>query len=186
MAEYKLIPENAIKINLPNVQQSTWFSCGPACVQSVMAYFGVGPDEQDEYVERLKAEPYGGTAPNDIVNFCKEYGLSVKLVKNMKIEALVNFLEKGRPVICAIQAYGTKKDYKNWIKGHYVVAIGYDKKHIYFEDPLITGKRAFVPIDEFIDRWHDYDKHGNEYQNLGIVIWKRGKNGHIHRAKKLN
>lgn len=186
MPEYKRIPKGVIKVPVPNVQQTTNFSCGAAATQSVCCYFGVGPDEQDEYMQKLKAVPDGGTAPADIVKFCKDHGLTAKAVENMTTDSLVAEIEKGRPVICAMQAYGTKKDYKNWTSGHYVVAIGYDKKNIYFEDPMSTGRRAFLSIEEFAERWYDYDKHGKEYHHLGIVVWKRGRAKASHEAKKLD
>lgn len=186
VAKYKKIPKNVIKIPVPNVQQTTKFSCGAAVTQSVCCYFGVGPDEQNEYMERLHAVPDGGIAPTDIVKFCKDYGLCADAIENMTTEQLIEYIEKGRPVICAMQAYGTKKEYKNWSSGHYVVAIGYDKKNIYFEDPMSTGRRVFLAIDEFAERWHDYDKHNKEYNHLGIVIWKRGCTSVLHEAKKLD
>jgi predicted double-glycine peptidase len=186
VSEYRRIPDGVIKIQVPNVQQTKNFSCGAAATQSVCCYFGVGPENQEEYVKRLKTEPNGGTAPADIVKFCKSHNLSVKKVVDMTVDQLTGYLESGKPVICAMQAHGTKKDYKNWTSGHYVVAIGYDDKHIYFEDPMSTGRRMFLPIHEFEERWHDYDKHGNEYDNLGIVVWKRGHPGYPHKAKKMD
>ncbi len=186
MSEYKRIPKGVIKVPVPNVQQTTNFSCGAAATQSVCCYFGVGPEEQDDYMEKLKVEPNGGTAPDDIVKFCKDHGLNAKAITNMTIDDLIGHVGKGKPVICAMQAYGTKKDYKNRNSGHYVIAIGYDKKNIYFEDPMSTGRRAFLSIDEFTERWYDYDKHQNEFKHLGIVVWKRGRSRSSHEAKKLD
>lgn len=185
VAEYKRIPDGVIKVPVPNVQQTKNFSCGAAATQSVCCYFGVGPDDQEEYIKKLNTEEYG-TAPADIVKFCKSHGLSVKKVVNMTVEQLTGHLDAGKPVICAMQAYGTKKDYKHWRSGHYVVAIGYDAKHIYFEDPMSAGRRMFLSISEFEERWHDYDKHGTEFDNLGIVVWKRGHPGYTHKVKKLD
>src|ERR1022692_2176214 len=51
--EYKKISDGVIKIPVPNVQQTTNFSCGAAVVQSIMSYFGVGPDSQEEYMKGL-------------------------------------------------------------------------------------------------------------------------------------
>jgi predicted double-glycine peptidase len=186
MAEYKRIPKGVIKVPVPNVQQTTDFACGAAVTQSVCCYFGVGPDDQAEYMRKLKAEPDGGTSPDEIVKFCKSEGLTAKAIENMSIDDLVGYIGKGRPVICAMQAYGTKTDYKKCISGHYLVAIGYDKKNIYFEDPKSTGRRAFVSRDEFSDRWHDYDKYEQEYYHLGIVVWKRGQTVSSNEARKLD
>lgn len=186
MADYKRIPDGVIKIPVPNVQQTTKFSCGAAVVQAVCCYFGVGPDDQDEYMEKLGTDPDGGTAPADIISFLKDHSLRAKAIKEMSLDDLKAYLESGRPVICAMQAYGTKRDYKRGLSGHYIVAIGYDRKHIYFEDPSAQGRRVFLPNAEFEERWHDYDKYGNQYTHLGIVVWKKGNFKYLHKAKKLD
>ena len=67
---------------------------------------------------------------------------------------------KRQPVICLIQAWTDRKgnNYaKDWDDGHYVVAVGYDPKNIYFMDPCTLGNYTFIPTDEFLQRWHDKD-----------------------------
>lgn len=92
---------------------------------------------------------------------------------NMPIETLKEYLEIGIPVICAIQAHGEKKDYSDRDSGHYVVAIGYDSRNIYFEDPMLKeNSRGFLSTKEFLKRWIDEDIDGWKYDNFGIAIWK--------------
>lgn len=58
-----------------------------------------------------------------------------------------------------------------WEDGHYVVAIGYDEKYIYFEDPSILGGIGYIPKSEFLRRWHDYDMDiTNKYIHYGMSI----------------
>jgi hypothetical protein len=52
-----------------------------------------------------------------------------------------------------------------------VVAIGYDAKNMYFMDPATTGNYTYIPIPEFLTRWHDVDGH-TRLRNFGMVISK--------------
>jgi hypothetical protein len=63
-------------------------------------------------------------------------------------------------------------EWKNaWDDGHFAVVIGYDSDHLYFMDPSLTGNYAFIPISEFLDRWHDVD--GTErLHNFGMIVTK--------------
>jgi uncharacterized protein YvpB len=74
-----------------------------------------------------------------------------------------------------------KTDWKtDWENGHYVIAIGYDDKKIYFEDPW-CATRSFLKYQELIDRWHDVDTDGKKYVNLGIVIKSQRKPDKLER-----
>lgn len=46
--------------------------------------------------------------------------------------------------------------------------------NIYFMDPSTLANYTYVPIDEFLDRWHDWDG-DKKVRHLGIAIWKKGK-----------
>jgi uncharacterized protein YvpB len=91
----------------------------------------------------------------------------------MSIADLKALLDKKFPVIVLLQAWSEHKmDYRNaWSEGHYVVAVGYDAKNIYFMDPSTLGNYAYIPEKEFVDRWHDTD--GKEkLRHFGMVVTK--------------
>ena len=97
----------------------------------------------------------------------------------MDIGQVKNYIDKKFPVILLIQAWPDKKvkDWKNdWIDGHYVVAIGYDKNKIYFEDPS-SSLRTYLYYKELEERWHDIDlkKNKKKYNHLGIVVMGKKK-----------
>lgn len=160
-------------IRVPLTRQSTDYTCGVAAVQSVMAYYGYDIRE-DNLAKALKVSSESGTDYNNIESYAKSQGFSVVIQKEMNLDALKEFIKKGKPVICAIQAWsdnpGNYKD--DWDDGHYVVAIGYDSDRIYFMDPSTLGNYTYIPTEEFLKRWHDIDQRGIKLIHFGIVISK--------------
>lgn len=163
-------PSNLIKV--PMLRQSTDFTCGVSALQSVFAYFG---DEyrEDQLAKELKAVPKTGTHYQEMMRLAKAKGYSVKVVKSMTIPELKKLIDRGKPVICLIQAWAEKAiDYSNdWEDGHYVLAIGHDDGNIFFMDPSTLCNYTYIPTDEFVKRWHDTD--GKEkLVHFGLIIEK--------------
>jgi len=163
------LPPNAIRV--PMTRQSRDYTCGTAALQSVLAYYGE-EFRDDELEKKLKSNAKDGTAYLEMVRFALEKSFQVDIIKEMKLERLKSDIERGLPVICLIQAWSEQSsvDYKqDWDDGHYVVAIGFDTNNIYFMDPSTLGNYAYIPIPEFLSRWHDTD--GKErLENFGMVI----------------
>lgn len=162
---------DAIKVHLPNVNQTTEYTCGAAALRAVGSYFGINWDEE-KYADLLKTNPKHGTDPNSIVSAARALGLRVSARQNMTLDTLKMWLERGIPVICALQAWGDEEQYTKEGNGHFVVAIGYDKEKIYFEDPSLTKERGFLSCDDFMMRWHDKDSRGRKYVRFGAAVWK--------------
>lgn len=179
----KRIPEEVIKVHLPNIQQVKLFSCGAAALQSIMTFFGAGPIDQEEYITALKTDSKNGTRPNKIVKFARNHGLRVRIETNMELAVLEKQLDKKRPVICAIQAWCGDRIYDG-SSGHYVTAVGYDDKFYYFQDSLIQGYWGYLPKAEMIERWHDWSG-SKKFNRLGITIWKSGHSHYLQRAVKI-
>lgn len=181
----KIIKDEVIKIWLPEVQQKTHFSCAAAVVHSICAYYGLGLDSHYDYFPYLETDESYGTLPEKILNYFQSVGLSCKLRHNMTIVEVCEQVERGRPVILAVQAYGNPKKYHKSGNGHYVVAIGFDAANIYFEDPMLNCIRGYMPKTELKKRWHDIDYKGVERQQLGIIVWNEKKPVYVHRAKRI-
>lgn len=163
-------PSNLIRV--PMTRQATDYTCGVAALQSVFMFFG---DEILESVlsKNLKADPKEGTAYQQIVRVAKSKGYTVEVFKNMTLESLKSLIDKGKPVIVLIQAWPERKvNYEtDWEDGHYVVAIGHDKENIYFMDPSTLGNYTFIPIKEFLTRWHDTDSKV-KLEHFGMLVEK--------------
>lgn len=180
------VPEGAIKTPTANVKQTTTFSCGAATLHSVCAYWGVGLACEEDYFRVLNTDEETGTLPDRIISYAKKRGLHVDAKDCMTVAELQRHLDKGRPVIVLVQAHGDKRKYRDYNEaGHYVIAIGYDDRKVYFEDPIMSGRRVFMTYPEFDDRWHDRDASGKEYIRYGIAIWRKGKPSYIYQAEKM-
>lgn len=172
-------------IPLPKINQHSGFSCGAACLHVVFQYWGVALDHELDYWNSLETSKAYGTDPNKIVDFARGEGLFVRVYKDMSLDRLMGCIDENKPVIMPIQAHGNQKLYNQDKSGHYVVAIGYDDKNIYFEDPILRNFRGFLPKDELESRWHDCSGDGTLYNRCGIVIWARRKPSFLHQFRKI-
>ena len=170
------VPPSAIKVDVPGVQQRDDYSCGAAALMSVCSYFGVGPDDLEEYKKELGTNEENGTNVYEILKMARRLGLEADIHHGMTLDDLRKRLDEGAPVIVSIQAYGDPVTYYRDDNGHYVVAVGYDESNFYFEDPVLPGRRGFLPVKEFDRRWHD-DEGTNEkpdvHAHLGVVVKRK-------------
>jgi hypothetical protein len=164
------------EIQLPKVKQTETFDCGAAALRAISQYFGVGPESEEEFIQICDSGERKGTHPSDLVDAAGRLGLRAEIYQEMPPEKLFELLDQGIPVICAIQAWGKEEDYRKSESGHYVVVVGHDDEKVYFEDPsLKTSSRGFLPVDEFISRWHDIEFGEKEPEvRLGIAVWSDG------------
>jgi predicted double-glycine peptidase len=161
-----------IKVHLPSVKQNHNYDCGAACLRAVCEHFKVGPEKEADFIKACKTSKKNGTTPQNIIKCAQQFGLNARPKSGMSFDDMKSVLDMGRPIICCIQAYGEKDEYHKPVAGHYVIAIGYDEKYVYFEDPSMTGSRGVLPYKEFAKRWHDKGIDGNTYTRWGVVIWK--------------
>jgi hypothetical protein len=144
---------------VPDVRQSTGYTCGAAALQAVLAYWGTS-EREDRLVARLRSTPEAGTHPLDIVRVAREFGLTAELREGLSLADLEAALAAGTTVIVDLQAWREGTDIpwaETWEDGHYMVLLSLDNEKLYFEDPSLLGAHGFIPRDEFLDRWHDYE-----------------------------
>lgn len=144
---------------VPDVRQSTGYTCGAAALQAVLAYWGF-PEREDRLAARLRSTPEAGTHPLDIVRVAREFGLQADLREGLALPDLEAALSSGTTVIVDLQAWRDRADLpwtETWDDGHYMVLLGMDARNLYFEDPSLLGRRGLIPRAEFVDRWHDYE-----------------------------
>ena len=191
------IQRGAIKIPVPDVTQTKDYACGAAALEAICKYYGVGKEDDWEFVKALGMDPRVGSHPFQIRKVAKQYGLHVREKEKMTLRELKEHLQKRRPVLLMIQAWGRNKSGKNnrwtksyktiWSEGHWVVAIGYDRQGFFFEDPSLQGVRGYIPNNELEERWHDIGPHNIHMAHFGMAIWKPAFRKHYYtiRAEKI-
>ena len=167
-------PIHAIQnfIRVPFTRQATDYTCGVAALQSILYYYGE-EFREDELVEKLQPTFKEGTKYLEIAKFAQSRNFRVDVRTGMSLDDLQGLIRKKKPIILLIQAWSESHvDYtQDWDDGHYAVAIGYDHQNIYFMDPSTLGNYSFIPIGEFLDRWHDRD--GQTYlHQFGMILTK--------------
>ena len=175
------IPAGAVRIPLPDTRQQTGYTCGAASLRAVCEYFGVGPRTEQGYVADMRM-PRAGADPEHFTRALAHYGLEFKTFHRMGLRQLKRAIDRKRPVIMMLQAWPTPgkirraTDYRaDWDDGHWVVAIGYDERVVYFEDPSIARARGYMSYRELELRWHDVGPHYGHMNRYGISVWRNGQ-----------
>jgi predicted double-glycine peptidase len=181
---------------VPNTFQQTDYTCGPASLLAVCEYFGVGPRTEREIKADMGTPPTGAD-PGHIMQALVKYGLEFKPFYPMSIRQLKASVDRRRPVILMLQAWGETTQGKwrptyqwIWRDGHWVVAIGYDANGVFFEDPSIRTARGFIAFDELKERWHDWGARYEHMYYYGICVWKakrprRQRKGRIEHVRRF-
>jgi hypothetical protein len=171
-------PAAELPAGIPDVRQSTGYSCGASALQAVLAYWGTS-EREDRLMARLHTTPQNGTSPDNIVRVAREYGLKADIREGLTLEDLETALRRGMTVIADLQAWRDKSDKpwtETWDDGHYMTLLKMDANNLYFEDPSLLGARGFIPRSEFLDRWHDYegepplDARDRKYVHMAMFI----------------
>ena len=167
-------------LDFPSLRQIYDHDCGANALQGILAYYGIELNEET-VMKYAKTNKKDGTSSTNICRTLKKFKLKYK-AKSMDINEVKDFIDKKVPVLIVLQAWKEKNnDYENEYKhGHWVVAIGYDKNRIIFEDPG-SFNRTFLKKRELIIRWHD-KINGQKFINHGIAVY--GKKP-VYNAKNI-
>ncbi len=165
---------------VPDVRQSTTYSCGAAALQAVLCAWGIDSRERT-LMDECGTTESAGTAPEAIAAAARARGLRATLVEDTDLAALEEAAARGVPAIVAIQAWTDARPAgftwrEDWEDGHYIIVLGLDDDNVYVEDPSLLGTRGLIPRREFLDRWHDYtgeppfDATDRAWRRLAIFI----------------
>jgi ABC-type bacteriocin/lantibiotic exporter with double-glycine peptidase domain len=157
------------QLDFPELKQTNEYDCGAKALQAVLTYYGIEIREEI-LIKSAKTNKKTGTTIKGILDSLKKYKLKFDS-KSMDLKELRNYLDKKIPVMLLIQAWNKKSiDYtKDFHDGHWVVAIGYNRDKIFFEDPY-TFNRTFLKNKEFEKRWHSKEK-SKKIVNYGIAVY---------------
>lgn len=170
------VPKVLLLDALPDVRQSTDYSCGPSALQAVLAYYGIEATEE-QLIREAKTDPAIGAEMENLAEVAEHRGLKAKVCEDCRLEDLERELAMGYPVIVLNQSWREQVDgpwSEEWDSGHYVIVIGMDAGRVYVEDPSLKGSRGWLPRQEFVERWHDWAR-DNKRRAWGQVIFIHGR-----------
>lgn len=167
------LPKISNLIPVPLTRQGADYTCGITAVQSILGYYGIDR-RQDDLIAAMKPDPDMGTNYQNVLAYAQSLGFEASAHKGMTLDELKGYIDRRVPVLLAIQAWMTPPvDWKTFEEGHYVVAVGYDAENFYFMDPSTLGHYTYIPIPEFLERWHDRDDYQKQdLVHFGIIMTK--------------
>lgn len=182
------LPANLIPV--PLYRQQTDYSCGDASTLAVLRYWDwdhYGTTPESDLYGPLQTTEQDGTDPHPIEAFLNQQkGMSAQFKRNATMADLESAVDHRQPCIVDIEAWqDSPKDWAtDWDDGHYVVLVGYDKDNLYFMDPSTDDQYAYIPKDQFMQRWHDVLGPQNEkVQHMMVAV--QGS-GYPHQATTVN
>ncbi len=149
-------------MNIPYVKQITNLSCGPACLEMVYKYYGIGNIAQVDILKKYKVpDPHNPSGirvlTNDLVLDARSNGLSSSIVvadvrdMTSAINLLKIFTDSGIPVIVC-QQYSPEFP----LTGHFRVVYKIDGNNVYLHDPdtdIEGGESLKWSCEKFFQLW---------------------------------
>lgn len=155
LEENNITQNNTTLLNVPDVREPANYTSGPTSLQAVLAYYGTDATLSQLVNQTNTTE--NGTLPENIAQAARDHGFTAELKENMTLKDLQDNINQGTPTIVLVQAGGNNNT-GNWTnttgENRYMVVVGMDDQNMYLEDPAILGSRGYIPLQEFMDRWH--------------------------------
>lgn len=141
-------------LNVPHYPQETDGLCLPACIQMVLAYWGISIP-QKELARRLGTRPHIGT-PHRRITHLQFTGLTIHHAADGDLATLRDYLSRAIPLIVFVQT----ADLPYWNEHpsrHALVVIGMERNTITVIDPGTTSTPHTVPVGDFLLAWDEMD-----------------------------
>jgi ABC-type bacteriocin/lantibiotic exporter with double-glycine peptidase domain len=133
-------------LNVPYYKQDLSYTCGAACAQMVLAYYGIHESEA-HLADELGTDSLVGTRHEALIHLFSTRGLYSYVNSDSSLEEASYLVDNGAPAIVNF-TYLTDTD------GHYAVLTGVNQEHVYLNDPLFRKNKS-LDADTFELLWHD-------------------------------
>ncbi len=180
LASAQQLPSGFLPV--PIFRQATDYSCGAASLLAILYYWRVDQDTMETELYRpLGVSRRDGSEPSGILRTARAYGLQAQYFRDgeYSFDRLRGAVARGDTVIVSYQAWlmnpGVNADWAHaWDDGHYSVVVAIDDNFIYLMDPSAGIGYGYIPINEFLTRWHDVEKNRRgqwrRHQRMAIEI----------------
>src|SRR5262245_60454195 len=93
---------------VPDVVQTTNYSCGPSTMVALLAYYGMAADEK-EIIREAKTDPKIGAELEDLADVVQRRGLRATVCEGLGLADLERELKAGYPVLILNQSWREKR-----------------------------------------------------------------------------
>ncbi len=147
--------------NIPYFKQSTDYTCGPASLRMVFAFFNKNENEKNISIV-AKTEKLYGTCRIHIVQTARDFGFRVHTDSRSSISKIEKFLVKDFPVI--VRYHDQEED-----EAHYAVVYGRKNGYLYLRDPWF-GPNFRISEKEFLTRWRSKKDPKSHWMMVCMVL----------------
>jgi len=139
-------------MRVPHFEQELTYSCLPACVRMVAAFYGV---ERSEAALRtlLKTRP-AGTSPVQVMLRLPEIGMNAQ-VHMGSLLTLQAQIASGQP--CIVHLWTEPLPYWRTSVIHAVTVVAMTESEVTIHDPAFADAPKKVPISLFLQAWSETD-----------------------------
>jgi predicted double-glycine peptidase len=158
------------EVRVPQVIQTTNYTCGPAALKAALAALGVTATE-DKLAELALTTAAGGTNASGLAEAAEEFGVTATVYEDGTLEELAHALDAGCVALCCVQVYYDLNDYLIDDSSHWVVpvAVKVVEDVVRMMDPTVENAHSTATLSEFEQRWHCLDS-GKEVIGLCVVL----------------
>ncbi len=165
-----------ISLSVPAVRQETGYTCAPASLKAVFAYYGTQVDES-EIAKACQTTEKDGTSYRRMIETVGKFGFVQESKNRATIDEIQREIDGGTPVIVAymlnnhdetslpgwIMRNASKviPDFKKlgnlkerFVVAHCSVVFGYDDQNLFVLN-VATGKQVRYNKKEFAKDWYD-------------------------------
>jgi len=160
-----------VQLPLAAFQQTTDYTCGPACLLTLMRYYGQNGDEM-QIAKEAHCSKDTGTSPEQMAAWLKARNFKVTWGENGSLDMLRANLARGVPTLVEWIDWG----------GHWVIVVGYDTRNtptldddmLIFADPsdctdgVVDGLTTFN-AERFDSMWFDAFLFGKPMHKIFIT-----------------
>ncbi|PIS09812.1 MAG: hypothetical protein COT73_12720 [Bdellovibrio sp. CG10_big_fil_rev_8_21_14_0_10_47_8] len=161
-------PIPGIQLPVKIMAQTTDYTCGVVCLNSVLDYLGKPVWGELHLARFLGTTEKEGTHPEQIRDGVERMGLKADLRQGLSIKDLEQALKRGHPVLVLIR-------FSDGVNGHWVVVNGIQSQQITMMDPDLEARERRYRYESFQnfnrDWWHSFDEGKTIYRGVGIEIY---------------
>lgn len=139
-------------MNVPHFQQELDYSCLPACVCMVLAYYGEQRPETD--LRRLLKTRVTGTSPANVMIRLPDIGFQAIVMDASRFE-LRRRINLGEP--CVVHVWTAALPHWREDVVHAVVVTDLDDETVWINDPILDFGPTPIPLQAFLTAWSATD-----------------------------